>query len=183
MSAIQKSLQAMNAALSDGGYLCEEIKRQLSEAIQALQSLEGEQAEYTQGICGDGAAILKDGQPMRIEEILSELRFTPQPSAVPDWVKNLKKLAKAATKGPWHGGHGACMDAVAVDYRNEHGNMTRNCFTKSGGAKLVCKANPTAWRPISQVRNDMEFIAAANPVTVLLLISMLTAAQQGGDKA
>lgn len=29
--------------------------------------------EYTQGICQDGAAILKDGRPMTIEEILSEL--------------------------------------------------------------------------------------------------------------
>ena len=48
---------------------------------QLLQSLEGEQAEYTQGICGDGAAILKDGQPMSIEKILSELRCTPQPPA------------------------------------------------------------------------------------------------------
>lgn len=30
--------------------------------------------EYTQGICGDGAAILKDGKQMTIEEILNELR-------------------------------------------------------------------------------------------------------------
>lgn len=31
--------------------------------------------QYTQGICQDGAAILKDGQPMTIEEILEELRL------------------------------------------------------------------------------------------------------------
>lgn len=30
--------------------------------------------EYTQGVCHDGAAILKDGSPMTIEEILAELR-------------------------------------------------------------------------------------------------------------
>lgn len=30
--------------------------------------------EYSQGIMGDGAAILKDGQPMTIEEIVAELR-------------------------------------------------------------------------------------------------------------
>lgn len=30
--------------------------------------------EYSQGICGDGAAILKDGQPMTIEQIVQELR-------------------------------------------------------------------------------------------------------------
>ncbi len=29
---------------------------------------------YSQGVCQDGAAILKDGQPMTIEEILFELR-------------------------------------------------------------------------------------------------------------
>lgn len=30
-------------------------------------------SEYTQGICGDAAAILKDGQMMTIEEIVSQL--------------------------------------------------------------------------------------------------------------
>ena len=34
-------------------------------------------SEYTQGVCMDGAAILKDGQMMTIEDIISELR-TPQ---------------------------------------------------------------------------------------------------------
>lgn len=31
-------------------------------------------SEYTQGVCEDGAAILKDGKPLTIEEILAELR-------------------------------------------------------------------------------------------------------------
>ena len=31
-------------------------------------------SEYTQGACHDGAAILKDGQMMTIEEIIAELR-------------------------------------------------------------------------------------------------------------
>lgn len=31
-------------------------------------------AEYSQGLCSDGAAILKDGQKMTIEQILLELR-------------------------------------------------------------------------------------------------------------
>jgi len=31
-------------------------------------------SEYTQGVCQDGAAILKDGQPLSIEEILADLR-------------------------------------------------------------------------------------------------------------
>ena len=30
--------------------------------------------EYTQGICQDGAAILENGQPLTIEEILERLR-------------------------------------------------------------------------------------------------------------
>lgn len=34
--------------------------------------------EYSQGVCKDGAAILKDGQPMTIEEILAELRGNQQ---------------------------------------------------------------------------------------------------------
>lgn len=32
-------------------------------------------SEYTQGVAGDGVAILKDGQPMTIEQILEELRY------------------------------------------------------------------------------------------------------------
>ncbi|WP_372374231.1 hypothetical protein ACDI10_09935 [Vreelandella venusta] len=31
-------------------------------------------SEYTQGVCRDGAAILKDGQPLTIEQILEALR-------------------------------------------------------------------------------------------------------------
>ena len=30
-------------------------------------------SEYSQGVCQDGAAILKDGQMVTIEEILAEL--------------------------------------------------------------------------------------------------------------
>jgi hypothetical protein len=30
--------------------------------------------EYSQGVCHDGAAILRDGQPMTVEEIIGELR-------------------------------------------------------------------------------------------------------------
>ena len=32
-----------------------------------------EPTEYTEGVCGDGAAILRDGQPIPITEILSRL--------------------------------------------------------------------------------------------------------------
>ena len=40
--------------------------------------------EYSQGICADGAAILKDGQPMTIEEILEELREGQAARAQPE---------------------------------------------------------------------------------------------------
>jgi hypothetical protein len=39
-------------------------------------------SEYSQGVCEDGAAILKDGLPMTIEQILTELRSAQKPSAV-----------------------------------------------------------------------------------------------------
>jgi hypothetical protein len=42
--------------------------------------------DYSQGICENGAAILKDGLPMTIEQILIELRGAQQLSAVvPEW--------------------------------------------------------------------------------------------------
>jgi len=51
-------------------------------------------SEYTQGIAWDGAAILKDGQPMTIEQILSELSASPACSiAVP--VEELQQLEQA----------------------------------------------------------------------------------------
>lgn len=34
----------------------------------------GEAKEYSQGVCGDGAAILEDGRPLTIEDILQKLR-------------------------------------------------------------------------------------------------------------
>jgi hypothetical protein len=39
-------------------------------------------SEYSQGVCEDGAAILKDGLPMTIEQILNELRSAQKPIAV-----------------------------------------------------------------------------------------------------
>lgn len=63
--------------------------------------------EYSQGICGDGAAILKNGQPMTIEEIVQELRdgqsaraqgdAEPEVGAMADvlgeWVRNITGTA------------------------------------------------------------------------------------------
>ena len=94
---------------------------------------------------------------------------------VPEWIQQLKCLAEVATPGPWHGGHGACIDSVAVDYRDERGNMTGESFTKAGGhAKAICQAKPTGWRDIGQVVQDMKFIAAANPRVILDLITCVS---------
>jgi hypothetical protein len=109
---------------------------------------------------------------------------TPQPKSagVPEWAEELKKLAETATPGPWHGGHGACLDAVAVDYRDEIGNTAPESFTKIGGhAKMICKAKSTGWRNISQVVHDMKYIAAANPEAVLALVNLLTTTPQPAD--
>ncbi|MAO41143.1 MAG: hypothetical protein CMK70_13380 [Pseudohongiella sp.] len=185
MTPIQKAIKAMSEADALLKQISGSTISTLAECVEELQAMEGEAVAKIVNKHGDPESFAE-----RDLELIADIQMlpigtkfytAPQPPAVPDWVENLRQLAEAATKGPWHGGHGACMDAVAVDYRNEHGNMTRDGFTKSGRAKLVCKANSTAWRSVSQVKNDMKFIAAANPKTVLLLISMLAAAQQGGE--
>ncbi len=63
-----------------------EFQAQARTARAALQDSKpacGDVAEYTEGICGDGAAILKDGQPMTISEILATLQDS-KPAVVPD---------------------------------------------------------------------------------------------------
>lgn len=48
-------------------------------------------SEYTQGVCEDGAAILKDGQQMTIDEILAELRqLTDTQQELSDCAKKLE---------------------------------------------------------------------------------------------
>ena len=46
--------------------------------------------EYSEGICGDGAAILKNGKPMKIGEIVNELR------RLRDELAKYKEIAKYA---------------------------------------------------------------------------------------
>lgn len=40
--------------------------------------------EFTQGVCEDSAAILKDGKPLSIEEILAGLRLIAEWKAISD---------------------------------------------------------------------------------------------------
>jgi len=49
---------------------------------------------FTQGVCSDGAAILKDGVAMTIEEILAELRNRPVLIGI-DWCKEVMKAPNA----------------------------------------------------------------------------------------
>jgi hypothetical protein len=51
--------------------------------------------DYSQGICENGAAILKDGLPMTIEQILIELRGAQQLSAVTTEAWVLRQKADA----------------------------------------------------------------------------------------
>ena len=53
-----------------------------------------EEPKYTEGICGDGAAILKDGERMTISEIIAELNTRPDSKPyrwedVDDWVRSM----------------------------------------------------------------------------------------------
>ena len=57
-----------------------------------------EMCEFTQGICHDGAAILKDGEPLTIEQILTGLRNGEK--ALADLKEtSLKAMPTTATNG------------------------------------------------------------------------------------
>lgn len=146
-----------------------------------------EALDYARAQGGQGAepvaVIDRSGviQPMRGAEGLAEgdkLYTHPQPAqqgSVPEWVRNLRKAAEDATPGPWHGGHGASALTACVDWRDNAGNMTSDCFVKTGGhAKVVCKAEPRSWRGALQASKDIAFVSAANPAAVLELISLLS---------
>jgi hypothetical protein len=48
--------------------------RRNSMTEESTNPAEAAQPEFSQGICGDGAAILMDGQQLTVEEILNRLR-------------------------------------------------------------------------------------------------------------
>lgn len=41
-------------------------------------------SQYSEGVCGDGAAILKDGQPMTVSQIIAELKGQKQQAGAGD---------------------------------------------------------------------------------------------------
>ena len=59
--------------------------------------------KYTQGVCADGAAILKDGVMMTIEEILAELNTRPgyKWKTFEEWWKSLSYVGIAMTREVW----------------------------------------------------------------------------------
>ncbi|MET4160531.1 hypothetical protein ABIE61_000345 [Marinobacterium sp. MBR-111] len=73
--------------------------------------------EYTEGICEDGAAILRDGQPMTVEEILDALRDREQLQAEVERLTDTNKrfgeiihnqvVANQAAWIQWQRGQGA----------------------------------------------------------------------------
>jgi hypothetical protein len=95
--------------------------------------------EYSQGICGDGVAILKDGQPMTIEEIVDELQ-----------------------KGQAARAQGACEWAEQLDACEFHGNDHEACAEYSG--QVPCAraqsgqgVEPVAWYLPGEGGCDSQF--------------------------
>lgn len=63
---------------------------------------------YTQGICEDGAAILKDGVMMTVDEIVAEL------NSLPRWIPVTERLPDGSKK-------------VMATYLNSHGKRRTIC--------------------------------------------------------
>lgn len=79
----------------------------------------------------------------------------------------LKKLAKAATPGPW----------TAVDYRSYAGDQPHWYLDTSAGKADIADSqdgtiDPNHWDD-ERGERDMKFIAAANPTVVLELVAEL----------
>jgi hypothetical protein len=89
----------------------------------------------------------------------------------------LRALAEAATPGPWQA-------ETMADYERKHGLTATGAsdrFVQAGsrGIVTVCKINgPAAVIPDPYPENNMQFIAEANPATVLALLARLDAMTQ-----
>jgi hypothetical protein len=114
-----------------------------------------EQGKYTQGVCEDGAAILENGQPITIEEILERLRSLDELSTTMGTLTTLLTGVANAVKGEppeltqhsWHDLPQICRDMVKpvfVSRPNKEGFVSvpteRNATEKAvliGEHKLV----------------------------------------------
>ncbi len=86
-------------------------------------------------------------------------------------LEELKKLAKAATPGPWTSDeHYGCVETAE----------TPDCCDDSDECRVIAKLNYTG-RCCAPVKEEFNaaFIAAANPQTVLALLQALEAAMDG----
>ena len=73
-------------------------------------------AKYTEGVCGDGAGILKDGELITIEQVLKELNEAQENAAPVGQVNELvRPRCKACGKYLPHGGSG-CHDCDDIDW-------------------------------------------------------------------
>ena len=79
-----------------------------------------------------------------------------------DWIDDLERKAKAATPGPWEAKKARKSDNHMITARSEHGRVWI--------ANTAFPVDPTA---------DAEFIAAANPATILRLIEELRRTKSG----
>lgn len=81
-------LRGVDALLEDYGYPPDSaVREQLSSARSLLATphepvAPPRDSEYTEGVCEDGAAILRDGQPITISEVLALLNGKPAPEPV-----------------------------------------------------------------------------------------------------
>ena len=66
------------------------------------------EAEITQGVCQDGAAILADGQPLTIEEIIADVRKAQYHDRLVDALSELVD-AEWMVSHDWGGDRGAVL--------------------------------------------------------------------------
>lgn len=73
-------------------------------------------SEYTQGVCHDGAAILKDGQPLTIEQVIEALRERDALAAHVDRITGLCRdldeceLGSKGMADVWNDIQDACLE-------------------------------------------------------------------------
>jgi len=90
--------------------------------------------EYTEGICGDGAAILKDGVMMTIPEILNELNSITE-------IEGLKKENErlvAFLKKLYYAGFGGILISLDYDENIRQTEIDKHwqSFAKANNIKL-----------------------------------------------
>lgn len=97
-------------------------------------------SEYTQGVCHDGAAILKDGQPLTIEQILEALRERDEHR------NHLAAIAGMTGNGDDVGAAHEGVNAVVEDL-NRHKRMFAAACETLGEIQQVLGNEFVGWEP------------------------------------